>query len=69
MTDAPVAALPRFVTVGTRVTLRVVPPGLHANVVILAVATFQGLEALRDVDAVARIRGKKAEEIAQEAAQ
>ena len=32
-------------------------------------ATFQGLEALRDVEAVARTRGKKAEEIAQEAAQ
>jgi len=32
-------------------------------------ATFQGLEALRDAEAVARTRGKKAEEITREAAQ
>jgi len=32
-------------------------------------ATFQGLEALRDADMVAQIRGKKVEEVTQEAAQ
>ena len=32
-------------------------------------ATFQGLEALRDADTVARMRGKKVEDLGQEAAQ